>query len=140
MVQSETTLVEPDVLRRVLSEALKRGGDFAEAFVEDRSATGITLDDRRVEELSSGRERGAGIRVVIGETTGFAHTADLSEPGLLAAAEAAAAVARQGGAGTKTVALPPRYSGPELDLTLPSDVAKATKLELLARADDAARG
>ena len=63
------------------------------------------LDDRRVEELSSGRERGAGIRVVIGETTGYAHTADLSEAGLLAAAEAASAVARQGGGGTRTVAL-----------------------------------
>ena len=39
----------------------------------------VFLDDGRVEELSSGRERGAGIRVVVGETTGFAHTADLSE-------------------------------------------------------------
>ena len=39
-----------------------------------------------IEELSSGRSRGAGIRVVVGETTGFAHTADLSEAGLLAAA------------------------------------------------------
>ena len=30
----------------------------------------------------SGRDRGAGIRVVAGDTTGFAHTADLSEAGL----------------------------------------------------------
>src|SRR5579872_5771082 len=139
MVQSETTLVEPDVLRRVLSEALKRGGDFAEAFVEDRSATGITLDDRRVEELSSGREKGAGIRVVIGETTGFAHTADLSERGLLAAAEAASAVARSGGGGVRGVALEPTsHPGPVAGV-LPESVPKAAKVELLARADAAAR-
>ena len=72
---------------------------MAEVFAEDRQTSSAILDDRRIEELSSGRERGAGIRVVIGETTGFAHTADLSEAGLLAAATAAAAVARRGGGG-----------------------------------------
>ena len=93
-----TALIEPDVLERVLSAALARGGDMAEVFAEDAATSAAMLDDGRIEELSSGRERGAGIRVVDGETTGFAHTADLSEPGLLAAAEAAAAVAREGGA------------------------------------------
>ena len=47
----------------------------------------------------SGRERGAGVRVVRGETTGYAHTADLSEAGLREAAEAAAAAASSGGPG-----------------------------------------
>ncbi len=65
-------------------------------FAEDKSTSSAMLDDGRVEELSSGRERGAGIRVVSGDTTGFAHTADLSEAGLLRAAEAASAVARFG--------------------------------------------
>ena len=84
------------------SGALRRaagGGDMAEVFAEDAVTTGAPLDDRRVEEIASGRSRGAGIRVVVGETTGFAHTADLSEPGLLAAARSAAAVAREGGGG-----------------------------------------
>ena len=89
-------MIETPVLEQVLAEALPQGGEFAEVFVEDRSTSG-ELDDGRVEELSSGRERGAGIRVVVGETTGYAHTADLSEAGLLPAAEAAAAVARSGG-------------------------------------------
>ena len=92
-------LVETPVIERVLGAALQRGGEFAEVFVEDRHSTSAVLDDGRVEELSSGRDRGAGVRVVVGETTGYAHTADLSESGLLAAAEAAAAVARQGGGG-----------------------------------------
>ncbi len=88
-------MIDTPVLERVLAEALRNGGDFAEVFAEDRSNSSAMLDDGRVEELSSGRERGAGIRVVTGETTGFAHTADLSERGLLRAAEAASAVARQ---------------------------------------------
>ena len=139
---SVAPLVDPSVVERVLAVAVRRGGDMAEVFAEDRQLSGASLDDRRVEALSSGRERGAGIRVVVGETTGFAHTADLSEAGLLEAAEAAAAVAREGGGGVRTVALPPlpprgpRRPGAEI---LPADVAKERKLELLARADDVAR-
>ena len=105
-------LVETPVIERVLGAALERGGEFAEVFVEDRHSTSAVLDDGRVEELSSGRDRGAGVRVVVGETTGYAHTADLSERGLLAAAEAAAAVARQGGGG-RVVALEQRETGAE---------------------------
>ena len=132
-------LVDPAVVERVLGSALSRGGDFAEVFVEDRRAIGASLDDGRVEELSSGRDRGAGVRVVVGETTGYAHTADLSESGLLLAAEAAAAVARQEG-GTRTVALSPSEPTRPYDVTIfPEDVEKARKIELLARADDAAR-
>ncbi|HUY20939.1 MAG TPA: TldD/PmbA family protein [Acidimicrobiales bacterium] len=132
-------LVEAPVVERVLGAALRNGGDFAEVFAEDRQSTSAVLDDGRVEELSSGRDRGAGVRVVVGDTTGFAHTADLSERGLLAAAEAAAAVARRGGGG-RVVALEQRDSVPRNEVVqLPENVAKARKIELLLRADDAAR-
>ena len=136
---SDGPLIEPTVLQHVLEAALARGGDAAEVFAEDRQTTGAALDDRRVEELSSGRERGAGIRVIVGETTGFAHTADLSEAGLLAAARAAAAVAREGGGGTRTVVLERRRPATTRATLLPSGVDKAAKLELLTRADEAGR-
>jgi TldD protein len=133
------TLVEAEVLQRVLDEALSRGGEFAEVFVEDRTTSSAMLDQRRVEELSSGRDRGAGIRVVVGETTGFAHTADLSQRGLLAAAQAAAAVAREGGGGVREIALGPLLDHPSHAVVLPGDVDKAKKIELLLHADDVAR-
>ncbi len=137
----EELLVDPSIAERVLHAALRRGGDFAEMFAEDRSSTSAVLDDGRVEELSSGRERGAGIRVVVGDTTGYAHTADLSEPGLLQAAEAASAVARQGGGASRVVALSPVAAPrPNEVLVVPGEVAKAHKIELLQRADAAARG
>jgi len=135
----DAPLVEPPVLERVLGAALARGGDLAEVFVEDRATSAALLDDQKIEELSSGRERGAGIRVVVGETTGFAHTADLSEQGLLAAAEAASAVAREGGGGVRRADLEERRPAPPLVEVLPGEVAKAAKLELLRRADEAAR-
>jgi TldD protein len=135
----ESTLVEQDVLQRVLGEAMGRGGEFAEVFVEDRSTSSAMLDQRRVEELSSGRDRGAGIRVVVGDTTGFAHTADLSERGLLAAAQAAATVTRKGGGGVREIALGPLTNHPSVATMLPKDVDKARKIELMNLADDAAR-
>jgi len=139
-------VIDTPVLERVLAEALRHGGEFAEVFAEDRSTSSAVLDDGRVEELSSGRERGAGIRVVSGDTTGFAHTADLTESGLLRAAEAASAVARSGGGGAGTVAMGPLRtsdtgaSGSGDDR--PSRVTLASKgdsLDLLRRADEAAR-
>src|SRR5690349_15582029 len=98
-------VIEEPVVERVLSEALRTGGDCGEVFAEDRRGSMVQLDDGRIEDVVSGRDRGAGIRVVVGDTTGFAHTADLSEAGLKAAAAAAAAAARSGGGGVRQVAL-----------------------------------
>ncbi len=133
-------MIEEAVISRVLSGALRTGGDFAEIFAEDKRSSSAYLDDGKVEELTSGRDRGAGIRVVVGDTTGFAHTADLTEEGLTAAARAAAAAARGGDGGTRVVALTrqevPR--GYEVQ-TYPEAVAKADKVELLVQANEAAR-
>jgi len=133
-------VIERDVLQRVLAGAVGAGAEFAEVYAEDKRSTSAGLDDGRIEQVSSGRDRGAGIRVVAGETTGFAYTSDLSEPGLTAAASAAAAAARTGGGGVRTIALTPsaphRPNNVERD---PDTVAKATKVELLLRMNEAAR-
>ena len=134
-------MIDQDVIRQTLSTALRTGGDFAEIFGEDKVSSNALFDDGKVENLSSGRDRGAGIRVIVGETTGFAHTADLSAAGLAEAAEAAGAAARSGGGGVKEIALT-RQAAPrpnEIEI-LPEEVAKARKVELLRRANDAARG
>ena len=134
-------MVDDDVIERVLTAGLARGADFAEVFVEDRRSSSALLDDRKVEELTSGRDRGAGIRVVSGTTTGFAHTSDLSEAGLVAAAEAAAAASRAGGGGVRTVSLERTVTPAPVEVRIPpGDVAKGRKVELLLAADEAARG
>jgi len=128
------------VLERVLAAAVRTGAEFAEVYAEDKRSTSAGLDDGRVEQVTSGRDRGAGIRVVKGDTTGFAHTADLSEAGLRAAAEAAASAASQGGGGARTVALTRR---PEHRVSpveqYPDEVPKSIKVDLLRRIDAAAR-
>ncbi len=133
-------MIDQDVLERVLTHATRTGGDFAEVYAEDKRGTSAGLDDGKVEQVNSGRDRGAGIRVVKGDTTGFAYTSDLSEPGLRAAALAAAAAASSGTGGVRTVALtasPGR--GADMAVERPTDVAMAAKVELLTRMNDAAR-
>jgi TldD protein len=134
-------MLDEAVIQRTLGAALRTGGDFAEVFVEDKRSSSAMLDDGRVEELSSGHDRGAGIRVVVGETTGFAHTADLTESGLRSAADAAAAAARSGGPGVHRAAALTRQeaSRPNQVAVLPESVGKGAKVELLRRADEAAR-
>jgi len=137
---SDHTLIDDTAVANVLGAALHTGGDFAEIFAEDKRSSSGVLDDGKVEELNSGRDRGAGIRVVVGETTGFAHTADLTESGLIAAAQAAAAAAKGGGGGTRVVDLDRQdVANPNVIEQYPEDVPKATKVELLTRADQVAR-
>ena len=119
---------------------MRTGADFAEIFAEDRRSASAILDDGRVEEVVSGRDRGAGIRVVAGDTTGFAHTADLSAAGLAAAATAAAAAARRGGGGTQAVAVSALDVPRRLEVRVPpEEVSKDRKVALLTAADAAAR-
>ena len=133
-------MLDHELINRTLSTALSTGAEFAEVFVEDKKSSSAMLDDGRVEELTSGRDRGAGIRVVSGDTTGFAHTADLSERGLAGAAEVAAAAARGGGGGTRTVSVGSHGIAASASAQIPpEDVAKTVKVELLTRADAAAR-
>ncbi len=135
-----STEIDSGLLGRVLARGRSTGAEFSEIFIEDKRSVSAGLDDGKVEQVTSGRDRGAGIRVIAGDTTGFAHTADLSEAGLLAAAEAAAVAAKQGGGGVNTVALGPvvRQKVNEVR-SIPSDIAKVRKVELLMRANDAAR-
>src|SRR5579872_4371369 len=133
-----TALLDRTTIDRVLHEALARGGTFAEVFCEDRATTVASMDQRRIEELSTSRDRGAGVRVVVGDTTGYAHTADLTEAGLLEAARIAASVARGAGSAAPAALGDPQEHAARADV-LPGDVPKERRVELLLAADDAAR-
>ena len=81
-----------DLAVEVLRAARSRGGSFAELFVEERASVSIRLDDGKIEELTTGLDRGAGVRVALGTSFGYAFSNRLDRTALLAAAEAAAAL------------------------------------------------
>jgi TldD protein len=129
-------LIDEAVIARVLEAGLRGGAEFAEIFAEDRNAATARLEEDRVEELTSHLTSGAGVRVVHGETTGFAHTADLSEEALVAAARVAASAAGGSGEARRVAELGGR--GPtERPSTQGGDKARA--VQLLQRANENAR-
>ncbi|MDZ7374679.1 MAG: TldD/PmbA family protein [candidate division KSB1 bacterium] len=80
------------VIRRVLAQALRRGGDFAELYVEYGIHSGITVEEGLVKDTEESVALGAGVRVISGERTGYAYTNDLEEKALLGAADTASAI------------------------------------------------
>lgn len=74
-------------LAEVLKIALQNGGDFADIFVEQKKTTAISLEAGKVERVSSGLDVGAGIRVISGDNTSYAHTNDITIDGLKKIAE-----------------------------------------------------
>lgn len=134
-------MIDDDVVERVLATALRHGGDLAELFVEDRRLTALSLEDARVEAMRGGRERGAGVRVLRGGRATYAPTTDLSEAGLLAAARAAAEASRHqpGDRSVLVVGVPDAPAVPGAPPSPVSDLPAAARVELLRRADTAAR-
>lgn len=72
----------------VLRKALKKGGDFADIFLERSTPLSVVCEDNRVEKVISGADYGAGVRVVFGNRTTYAYTNELSRDSLLDLADA----------------------------------------------------
>lgn len=79
-------MLDRDLMMAVLDTALKKGGQFAEIYIEDRKTSNILCDDDRIEKINSGREIGAGIRLIKEGRTFYVYTNDLSREGLIRAA------------------------------------------------------
>ena len=127
-------------LERYLGEALSAGGDYADLYFECQATTSISLDESIVKGATQGVSVGCGVRVISGEKTGYAYTDDLAAEKILQAARIAAQIA-SGPARVSTVGL----AGATVErnlypvLTAPTDVELARKMELVFRADRAAR-
>jgi TldD protein len=132
-----TELLDQDVAARVLSRALANGGRFAEVFAERRRGQTLAIDERRIESVQSGAEEGAGIRVVEGGTTYFAHVDGLDPAELERAAGEAAAALK--GDRREPRPLQAREATPLPVERRPEEVPAAQKAEMLRELDERAR-
>ena len=133
-------MLDRELVTEVLVAARRKSGDFAEVFVEERSSTSIRLDDGRVEELTTGLDRGAGVRVAQGTSYGYAYSNKLDRDALLEAAAAASAALRGDAPGT-VVDLTDRF-GPGTNRAgrAADTVAASDKVGWLREVDEVARG
>ena len=132
-------MIASDLAGDLLARALARGGDLAELYVEERTGRGLTLDDRRVERPQSGREIGASIRVVVGDSTYFGHVDGLAEEDLRRVAESVSQAVsgdRREPAALSAAAEPAEAH--EI-AQRPEAVDATTKAEILRACDEAAR-
>jgi len=131
-------LIAPEVAERVLARALANGGRFAEVFAESRQGLTMAIDESRLESVQSAAEEGAGVRVIDGATTYFAHVDGLDPADLERAADEAAAALR--GARREPQALGAQFSQPIPIERRPEEVDAATKAVLLRELDERGRG
>jgi TldD protein len=126
-------------LESYLAEALSQGGDYADLYFEYLLTSSIGLDESMVKSASQGVSMGVGIRVISGERTGYAYSDNLTPERVKKAAKVAACIA-SGPGRTDQVDL---REGPGHNLypvlVAPTETAFAERVELVKRADRAAR-
>lgn len=130
-------LIDPAVCERVLARALANGGRFAEVFAERRGGLTMAIDESRIESVQSGAEEGAGVRVIDGGTTYFAHVDGLDSADLERAADEAASALR--GERREPRALRAEAVTPLPIEHRPEDVAASRKAGLLRELDERGR-
>ncbi len=125
---------------RILSEALSRGGDFADIYLEYGVLNGISLEEKKIRQAQSGLSQGIGIRVIHGEKTGYAYSELFEMDEILKAANTASFIAHGSGNDFKTVsAISSKAVFDKSPIKIfPDDVEIKKKAELLWNANNAA--
>jgi TldD protein len=131
-------LTEAD-LESYISEALSAGGEYADLYFEYLATSSISIDESIVKSAVQGVSLGVGIRVISGERTGYAYSDDLSPEKIRKAARVAACIANGPSKVDKAGFQDANRRNLYPVLTAPTETSLAERVELVKRADRAAR-
>ena len=84
-----------DDLNKLLAEALGKGGDYADLYFEYRQSNSVSLEEQIVKTANQSISQGVGVRVNVGEKTGYAYTDEISVESIRRAAQTAACIAKE---------------------------------------------
>jgi len=112
--------IDADECARLLAIALERGGDYADLFFEYRAVGSYAFEEGILKSASKSVSLGLGVRVQLGDATGYAYTQDLAPEKMERVARIAGQIARQA-----SPAVPPQ---PLTISTLPERYALSTCL------------
>ncbi len=131
--------IDEQVCERLLGAALGRGGDYAELYFEHRESGNIIFEDQKVKNAGGGIMQGLGVRVIRGDSIGYAYTEDLDFEAMKKAAETAAHISTSGSQ-NMPVEVRLRETPSYYPVLNPStEVVAVDKLAIIHRADVAAR-
>jgi TldD protein len=83
------SVIEPDLAAEVVKAALAAGGAYADIVCQRKLLTTVRYEDGRVDDVSTGTDSGAGVRVIKGDLAAYAHTDILDREHLMRAARTA---------------------------------------------------
>jgi TldD protein len=126
-------------LEAYLAEALSQGGDYADIYFEYLATSTISMDESIVKAATQGVSLGVGVRVLSGERTGYAYSDDLSPEKIRHAAKVAACIASGPAKVDKTSLQEGIKRNLYPVLTAPNELGFAERLDLVKRAEKAAR-
>ncbi|WP_114286969.1 metalloprotease TldD [Candidatus Halocynthiibacter alkanivorans] len=131
------TTLEQEQTLKILRETVA-GADDGELFLERRCSEAVVFDDGRVKTASYDASEGFGLRAVCGETTGYAHSTEISESAIRRASETARLAVGDGGG---TLAEAPRATNTRLytDKNPVAGTEFTVKIDTLAEIDAFAR-
>ncbi|MBL4602922.1 MAG: metalloprotease TldD [Emcibacteraceae bacterium] len=123
--------------QRQIDEAL-HGMDDGELYLQYAQSETFSFDDGRLKNAAYDTSKGFGLRSVLGEVTGFAHSSELSEDALKRAVETVQSIKSGSSA---TLAIPPQRTNKKLysDENPLGGVAFKDKIRILEEIDAYAR-
>ncbi len=90
-------MTETIPFEKILKEALKEGGEFADLFFEQTHSVAIVCEEDRIEKAISGIDAGVGLRILFGKKTFYGFTTQTSEESLFELAGRISRSAKEGG-------------------------------------------
>ncbi len=130
-------MLDRELISEIISFAKNSGVDFADIFVEQRRSFAAELEDERLERITTGTDRGAGIRVIVKGKTYYAYTNNLKRENLFEITKTLLRAERQGYEPFVLNALEPAV---QFRISLPPEqVSPEKKISLLFSADRVAR-
>lgn len=125
---------------RLLSVALARGGDYADLYFEYRTSNSVGIEEQIVKSATKSISQGVGVRVIIGEKTGYAYTDEIAFETIKRAAETASYIANsdEGSLNIGVNATPNAHNLYAVETPV-SALELQRKIELIHQGDRAAR-
>ena len=132
-------VLNEETVNRILQEALARGGDFADIFAEQRFRTLIVLDDGKLDSITYGYPRGAGVRIYYRNQTGYAFSDSVDYNALLDSARVASRIVQNQSRSTP-LDVASKIIRPPFTIANPASMMpESAKFEIVQRMDAAAR-
>jgi len=132
-------MIARENLEEVLSRALSLGGDFAEVFMEDKVTNSIRMVNDKIDDAVTGRDHGAGIRIMKGFRSVYAYTNDTSLTALLDMAYKAACALKDGKQNMDISIVERMPSNIHQIIYIPSSISNFKKADIVKMAYKAAR-